>query len=53
MASEIQKPGIYKKVFPFKTAHLKPSMTPTIGLMEYNSRSFTGTTELLNPTGEM
>lgn len=32
--------------------HLNPSMTPTIGLSAYNSRHFSGITELLNPTGE-
>ena len=45
-------PGIYSSEIPPKIAHLKPSIAPTIGFIEYNNLHLSGTTEELYPTGE-
>ena len=38
---------------PPKIDHRKPSIIPTIGLIEYNNLHLSGTTLLLKPTGEI
>ena len=42
-----EKPGMLNSIFFPKIAHLKPSITPTIGFNEYINLHFSGTTELL------
>ena len=42
-----------KGVLPPEIDQRNPSMTPTMGLSEYKVRHFSGTIELLKPTGEM
>src|SRR5262245_16496761 len=51
--SETRKPGQYIRVAPFSSDHRNPSIVPTIGLIEYSSRHRSGTTSLVNPTGEI
>src|ERR1700730_2393585 len=46
------RPGRYKSLCPRRMHHRNPSMTPTIGLSEYNNRYCSGTTLELNPTGD-
>lgn len=49
---ESRIPGKLSSLEPFSKAHLKPSITPTIGFSAYNKRHFSGTMLLANPTGE-
>ena len=53
MARDTAKAGTLIFITSPITAHLKPSMTPTIGLSEYKNINFSGTISLLKPTGEI
>src|SRR5580704_17014644 len=44
--------GKYSSLWPRRIHHRNPSITPTIGLSEYNKRHCPGTTLELKPTGD-
>ena len=46
------EPDGYRSLCPRSMHHRKPSITPTMGLSEYNNRHCSGTTLELNPTGD-